>query len=240
MTEEADDPTRLGMPIDSTEAREWVDHTELAGTAEANTESAYAWGLADDSHTDDMGPPRRRFTPAGITIAAVVVSVVAAIGVAAFGGFRIAERKDRGTATTAPIPAQSAPGPSPSEAAPSKAPFVGEWGQHAMTVTLAPDGTAHYAMSSGFNPDLGEFNGIAWSATWSPMTATTAMIVLTKQLDATGDTTGFKWVRHEGEALTFTLISGRYATITDPATNQPVTLCPRRPGFQDSQGLCGA
>lgn len=72
------------------------------------------------------------------------------------------------------------------------------------------------------------------------MTSTTAMIVLTKQLDARGDTTGPQWIRYAGEALTFTLSSGGYATIAEPSSNEPITLCPRGTGFQDSQLLCGA
>jgi serine/threonine-protein kinase len=147
----------------------------------------------------------------------------------------------------APPPAVASPAPpgeSPSAAtttpAISRAGFYGEWSQHATSVTLAPDGSAHYAVSSGYDAASGAFNSIAWSATWSPMTSTTAMIVLTKQLDARGDTTGPQWIRYAGEALTFTLSSGGYATIAEPSSNEPITLCPRGTGFQDSQLLCGA
>jgi hypothetical protein len=54
-------------------------------------------------------------------------------------------------------------------------------------------------VSSGYDAASGAFNSIAWSATWSPMTSTTAMIVLTKQLDAQGDTTGARWIRYAGQ-----------------------------------------
>jgi serine/threonine-protein kinase len=115
----------------------------------------------------------------------------------------------------------------------SRAGFYGEWGQHSTSVTLAPDGSAHYAVWSG------AANGTSWSATWSAMTSTTAMIVLTTQLESHGDTTS-QWLdRYSGEAFTFTLRPDGYATITNP-TGQPVNLCPRSTGFHDSQGLCGA
>lgn len=150
--------------------------------------------------------------------------------------------------STSPPPAARPAPPPPTESPPttstthevSRAGFYGEWGQHATSVTLAPDGSAHYVVSSGIDPTSGEFNSIEWAATWSPMTSTTAMIVLSKQLDATGDTSGFRWTRYPGEALTFTLISGGYATITEPSSSEPITLCPRNTGFQDRQMLCGA
>ena len=145
-----------------------------------------------------------------------------------------------GTCTLPAAPPVESPPTTTTTPAGSGAGFYGEWGQHAMSITLAPDGSAHYAVSSGFDATSGEFNGIAWSATWSPMTSTTAMIVLTKQLDATGDTTGNRWSRYPGEALTFTLIAGGYATITEPPSDEPITLCPRNTGFQDRQLLCGA
>jgi hypothetical protein len=71
------------------------------------------------------------------------------------------------------------------------------------------------------------------------MTSTAAMVVLTTQLDSHGDTTS-QWLhRYSGEAFTFTLRPDGYATITVPS-GQPITLCPRGAGFQDTQGLCGA
>jgi len=71
------------------------------------------------------------------------------------------------------------------------------------------------------------------------MTSTTAMIVLTKQLDAYGDTTSQWLIRYPGEAFTFTLQPDGYATITAPS-GKPITLCPRGTGFNDTQMLCGA
>jgi hypothetical protein len=65
------------------------------------------------------------------------------------------------------------------------------------------------------------------------------MIVLTKQLDASGDTTSQWLIRYSGEALTFTLRPDGYATITDPP-GKPIRLCPIRTGFEDTQGLCVA
>ena len=65
------------------------------------------------------------------------------------------------------------------------------------------------------------------------------MIVLSTELESHGDTASQGEIRYAGEALTFTLSSGGYATITDPSSNEPITLCPRGTGFRDSQGLCG-
>jgi hypothetical protein len=86
----------------------------------------------------------------------------------------------------------------------------------------------------------GEFNSASWSATWSPMTSTTAMVVLSKQLDASGDPTTPGLNLYTGEALTFALQSNGYASITSHSSGEPITLCPRGTGFQDSQSLCGA
>jgi serine/threonine-protein kinase len=88
--------------------------------------------------------------------------------------------------------------------------FFGEWGQHSMSVTLAPDGSAHYAVWSGVA------NGTSWSATWSAMTSTTAMVVVAKQLESHGDTSDGWLDRYPGEAFTFTLRPDGYATITTP------------------------
>jgi hypothetical protein len=102
-----------------------------------------------------------------------------------------------------------------------------------MSVTLAPDGSAYYKAW------LGVANGTSWSATWSPMTSTTAMIVLTTQLESHGDTDTNFLHRYPGEAFTFTLQPDGYATITTPS-GQPTTLCPQGTGFHDKEGLCGA
>jgi serine/threonine protein kinase, bacterial len=102
-----------------------------------------------------------------------------------------------------------------------------------MSVTLPPDGSAYYKAW------LGVANGTSWSATWSPMTSTTAMIVLTAQLESRGDSDSLFLHRYPGEAFTFTLQSDGYATITTPS-GQPITLCPQGTGFHDTEGLCGA
>lgn len=140
------------------------------------------------------------------------------------------------TSPTSVVPPVTVP-PEPSTAATtssiSAAGFYGEWGQHATSVTLAPDGTARYAVWSGVA------NGTSWSATWSAMSSTTAMIVLTEELESHGDTSNLWLNRYGGEAFTFTLRSDGYATITNPS-GDPVVLCPRGTGFRDSQGLCGA
>jgi serine/threonine protein kinase len=114
-----------------------------------------------------------------------------------------------------------------------KAGFFGEWGQHATSVTLAPDGSAHYVVTEG------AMYNTSWSATWSPMTSTTAMVVLSTQLESHVDVTDNFLIRYPGEAFTFTLRPDGYATITAPS-GQPITLCPRGTGFHDTQGLCGA
>ncbi|MGO4445077.1 serine/threonine-protein kinase [Mycobacterium sp. 2YAF39] len=113
-----------------------------------------------------------------------------------------------------------------------RAGFFGEWGQHSMAVTLVPDGSAYYKVWSGVA------NGASWSATWSPMTSSTAMIVLTMQSESHGEI-DYHLHRYPGEAFTFTLQPDGYATITTPS-GQPMTLCPRGAGFRDTEGLCGA
>jgi len=145
---------------------------------------------------------------------------------------------------TASLPAVAAPPPveTPTTSTTpevSRTGFSGEWSQHATSVTLAPDGSAHYLVSSGYDAASGTFNTTAWSATWSPVTPTTAMIILATQLEDKGDTTAAWWQRHSGQAFTFTLRSDGYATISDPS-GEPIILCPQGTGFQDSQGLCGA
>lgn len=78
-----------------------------------------------------------------------------------------------------------------------------------------------------------------WSATWSVMTDTTAMIVLTKKLESEVDNSDSFLVRYEGEAFTFSLRTDGYAIITNPE-GKPITLCPRGKGFQDTTYECGA
>lgn len=59
--------------------------TELAGLAQADTGSAYAWALADD---DGLDARRPRLTPGQITTAAVTASIVA-IAAAVGIGYRL-------------------------------------------------------------------------------------------------------------------------------------------------------
>ncbi|MDH6199278.1 hypothetical protein M2272_005947 [Mycobacterium frederiksbergense] len=68
-----------------------AEPTELAGTAEADTQSAYAWGL--DEPIPDDEPRPSWITPTRITVAAVTLSLIAAIGVAAFAGYTFAARR---------------------------------------------------------------------------------------------------------------------------------------------------
>jgi len=72
------------------------------------------------------------------------------------------------------------------------------------------------------------------------MNSTTAMIVMTTQLESHGDTSAGWLNRYPGEAFTFTLRPDGYATITTPPYGKPTALCPRGADFRDIQGLCGA
>ena len=134
------------------------------------------------------------------------------------------------------------PAPAPTPPAIPRAPFLGEWGMHGMSVTLAPDGSAHYMAW------LGAPLGVTWSATWSPMTSTTVMIVLIAQTESHGGAAqrhlytseGLTWIDgRRGQALAFTLRGDGYATIQNPS-GKLVTLCPQGAGFHDTKGLCGA
>ena len=113
---------------------------------------------------------------------------------------------------------------------------------HGMSVTLAPDGSAVYMAW------LGTPIGVSWSATWSPMTSTMAMIVLTTRTESHGDASlrsgynshALTWLDgHNGQALTFMLRNDGYATIQSPS-GESVDLCPQRADFHDTKGLCGA
>jgi serine/threonine protein kinase, bacterial len=182
----------------------------------------------------------RRRSAAIFAAAVTSVLVVAAIVVALFAKSgttqQIAPAAPRTQTTGEPSgPVSKAP-PAPSTTtAPAvpKAGFYGEWGQHSTSVTLAPDGTAHYAVWSGVA------NGTSWSATWSAESSTTALVVLATRLESHGDTSTLWLNRYQGEAFTFTLRPDGYATITDES-GKPVTLCPRGTGFRDTEGLCGA
>lgn len=127
------------------------------------------------------------------------------------------------------------PTPAPTSAPPSKTKFFGEWGNHFMNVTLAPDGSARYSVY------IGAMSGSSWSATWSAMDGDRAMIVLTNQLEQFSNTGAedFSLHRYPGQAFTFTVETDGYATITDPE-GKPRPLCPREQGFHDTDGRCGA
>ncbi|MGH3634580.1 MAG: hypothetical protein ACRDTS_10910 [Mycobacterium sp.] len=238
----AEEPeTAAGAANDATEI---VDDDRLREAA-----SGQAWSDADND-ADDDGPESHPWSVVTgqaavlISVGAAVAAITVMVGWLMFQKDRPAPSPVPPTSTadknTSPT-AAAAPAASPTTTssvqttppAVSKAGFFGEWGQHATSVTLAPHGSAHYAVSEG------AMNSTSWSATWSPMTSTTAMIVLTKQLDAYGDTTSQWLIRYAGEAFTFTLQPDGYATITAPS-GKLITLCPRGTGFKDTQMLCGA
>jgi serine/threonine-protein kinase len=155
--------------------------------------------------------PRHRWLVAGSAAAIVVLLAVALLF---WRPWRSPTASDTSApSTSSPVSASTAssptaPPPAVAPAPPAESPpsttttpaisrvgFYGEWGQHSTSVTLAPDGSAHYAVWSGVA------NGTSWSATWSPMTSTTAMIVLATRLESHGDTTCQRLDRYSGEAL---------------------------------------
>lgn len=240
--------TQAGAANDATEI---VDDDYLREAA-----SGQAWSDADDDADDE---PERHPWSVVTGQAAVLISVGAAVAAITVMVGWLMFQKERSAPSPVPptsmvekntsptvgaAPAPPSPGGSTASpittspvqttpAAVSKAGFFGEWGQHATSVTLAPDGSAHYVVTEG------AMNSTSWSATWSPMTSTTAMIVLATQLDSRGDSTSEWLIRYPGEAFTFTLRTDGYATITAPS-GKPITLCPRGTGFKDTQMLCGA
>jgi hypothetical protein len=93
--------------------------TEMAGTAEADTQSVYAWGEADlDAGQDDVEP--RRLTPRRITAAAVAASLAAVVG-ASVVGFYFYYLRDESSSSTAP-PATLVPAAPPPTLAPPPGP----------------------------------------------------------------------------------------------------------------------
>ncbi len=221
-----------------------------------DAESAYAWSLDHGDEPVLESKWRGRLLWAGL-VGLLCATVAAVVWFSTVFYFEDRSTPKAGTpgrsspTAQAPIPAPAPPTPlSPSAATPtpnpveptttttttpevSKSGFYGEWGQHATSVTLAPDGNAHYTVTEG------AMYYTSWSATWSPETSTTAMIVLATQLESHVDTTDEFLIRYPGEAFTFTLRPDGYATITAPS-GKPITLCPRGTGFQDTQMLCGA
>lgn len=89
-----DDATGTAHPAVVADA---VAPTEMAGAADANTQSAYAWGLADDDY--DAVP--RRFTPARITALAVAASTALIATAAVIGYLHLRSREAIGPASTA-------------------------------------------------------------------------------------------------------------------------------------------
>jgi hypothetical protein len=106
--------------MDAGEPTEDAAPTELAGVAEAETQSAYAWGLADDDL--DLDESRPRLTAGLITGLAVSAAVVLVAG-AAVVGFMKLRRGEPAMAAAAPsvVVATVAP-PPPAVAAPVLAP----------------------------------------------------------------------------------------------------------------------
>ena len=230
---------------------EHAEPTEMAGVAKAETELAYAWGALDYDDPDEF--PTERLTPRRITSLGLAASLVtiAAAGAVALGVLRQPDPAPASASVPSPtvtVTAASPPAPVPSPA-PSRARFLGEWGMHGMSVTLAPDGSAQYKAW------LGTPIGVTWSATWSPMTESTAMVVLATQTESHGGAAqkslytpeGLTWIDgHDGQALIFLLRTDGYATITSPS-GKAVVLCPETTDyhgtgdyFHDTKGLCGA
>lgn len=69
--------------------------TELAGIADAQTESAHAWALEDLNDE----PVRPRLTAGHITAAAVIACLVVVVAVASWGGYTVASRTNPPVAT---------------------------------------------------------------------------------------------------------------------------------------------
>jgi serine/threonine protein kinase, bacterial len=234
-----------------------TDETAAADQAAANpereneTQHIHAWSLADDADEPITVTANRRSwrIPAIVATAAVALAVSTGLGI-----WQWSHHNDAYKATTAPsstfaihpnpesapkppsttqTPSSEPPAASTAAPSPAKAAFYGEWSQHATSVTLVPDGTAHYVVTEG------AMYYTKWSATWSLMSDTSAMIVLTKNLGSEVDNSSPFLDRYEGEAFTFSLRSDGYATITDP-NGKPITLCPRGKGFQDTTLQCGA
>lgn len=88
--------------------------TELAGVADAATQSAYAWGLSGEAATEAIGG--RQYSPSWITVAVVAasVAVIVAAGAVAWAHLR--------TDSTAPTPPQAAPTPTTAPAPVPQAP----------------------------------------------------------------------------------------------------------------------
>jgi serine/threonine protein kinase, bacterial len=211
--------------------------TQTAPTSPApiNSDAPEADAVPSQGHSGDRKAGKSRL----IAVAAAVVAVILTAGLIVIWRPWEQQPPARPREPTGPTTSMAQVPPlvtTTTAASPPAIPrtgFFGEWGQHSMSVTLAPDGSAYYKAW------LGVANGTSWSATWSPMTSTTAMIVLTTQLESHGDTDTNFLHRYPGEAFTFTLQRGGYATITTPS-GQPTTLCPQGTGFHDKEGLCGA
>ena len=166
---------------------EYAEPTEMAGIAEAETQAAYAWAF-DYDDPDEIPTQPIRLTSRRITALSLAASLVliAVAGAMALGVLHNANQPVTQASSPPVIETVARPVPSPTVTvtqAPAipRAGFFGEWGMHGMSVTLAPDGSAVYMAW------LGTPIGVSWSATWSPMTANMAMIVLTTQTESHGD-----------------------------------------------------
>lgn len=99
-----------------------------------------------------------------------------------------------------------------------KTEFVGEWATFStdnLQMTLAPDGSVVFTDRAGWDKvDV-------WSGTWSLSTATTAMIVLQKELELTGN---FEFGHYIGQDYLF-VISPNQRTATISMNNFDVKLC---------------
>lgn len=128
---------------------EYAELTEMAGVAEAETQAAYAWGALDYDDPDEF--PTQRLTPRRITSLGIAASLVtiAVAGAAALSVFHNTNQPVTQASSPPVIETVARPVPSPTVTvtqAPAipRAGFFGEWGMHGMSVTLAPDGSAHY------------------------------------------------------------------------------------------------
>lgn len=95
MDEGSADPTQVGGEL-----------TELAGVAEADTQSAYAWGLAEDDYEE----PRGRRWPFFVTAIAVGVSLSLAT-IAGVLAYRYVGDKDASPTVAAPAPPSASTAP---------------------------------------------------------------------------------------------------------------------------------
>lgn len=124
--------------------------TELAGIAEADTESVQAWGLDHVGYDDDDPPTRRIATPGRITTAAVVTSLAVTAVAAVVAFHQIQQRHAQTAAVTTQAPAAASPAPPPSPGSPkldsTDQKFIDEMHEHGVPITdKDPDWTLSMA-----------------------------------------------------------------------------------------------